>query len=133
MQFEDITDQVIAAAIAVHRELGPGLLESTYRACLFYEIIQRGLRVEREKSLPVVYKGVSLDCGYRVDIIVEDVVLVELKVVEKLAPIHIAQLLTYLKLSGREVGLILNFDVRFLRDGIRRVVLNPPCPPSLRG
>jgi GxxExxY protein len=119
-----ITETIIAGAIEVHRELGPGLLESTYEACLAYELVQRGLKVERQKGLPVKYRGVDLDCGYRIDLLVEDLVIVELKVVEKLERIHEAQLLSYLKLSGVPVGLLLNFNVTELRRGIRRLVNN---------
>jgi GxxExxY protein len=122
----EISGQIVGAAIAVHRELGPGLLESTYKACLLYELVQRGLRVEPEKPMSVVYKGTILDCGYRLDILVERCVIVELKVVERLEPIHAAQLLTYLKLSGHRVGLLINFNVQLLRDGLRRLVLDLP-------
>lgn len=117
-----ITEAVIGAAMAVHRELGPGLLESTYEACLAYELIERGLAVERQKELPVMYRGVKLDCGYRIDLLVEGAVVVELKAVERLEPIHEAQLLSYLKLSGCKVGLLINFNVRVLTHGIRRLV-----------
>ena len=123
-EFQEITGQIIGAAIAVHRALGPGLLESTYEACLAYELMQRGLRVEKQKELPVVYSGVHLDCGYRIDLLVESVVIVELKAVDTLAPIHEAQLLSYLKLSGCKIGLLINFNVEVLKDGIRRRVLN---------
>jgi GxxExxY protein len=119
-----ITEIVIGAAIAVHRALGPGLLESTYEACMFYELNERGLKAERQKALPVTYHGVHLECGYRIDLLVEDQVIVELKAVEKLEPIHEAQLLSYLKLSGSQVGLLINFNVRELRRGIRRLVNN---------
>ncbi len=124
MQFDDCTGEIIGAAMAVHRELGPGLLESTYEACLFYELEQRGLRVEKQRKLPVCYRGVQLDCGYRIDLLVENSVIVELKAVEKLEPIHEAQLLSYLKLSGIKVGLLINFNVEVLKDGIKRRVLN---------
>jgi GxxExxY protein len=117
-----ITESIIGAAIEVHRELGPGLLESTYEACLAYELIERGLRIERQRILPVKYRGVNLDCVYRIDLLVEDFVIVELKVVEKLEAIHEAQLLSYLKLSGAPIGLLLNFNVIELRLGIRRLV-----------
>jgi GxxExxY protein len=119
-----ITDIVISAAIAVHRELGPGLLESAYEACLVYELIQHGLSVERQKSVPVTYRGVKIDCGYRIDLLVEDKVVVELKAVERLEPIHEAQLLSYLKLSGYQIGLLINFNVRMLKQGIKRLVNN---------
>ena len=118
----DVTEVVIGAAIAVHRALGPGLLESTYEACLVYELIERGTAVERQKSLPVTYRGVVIDCGYRIDLLVGNEVIVELKVVERILPIHEAQLLTYLKLSGHRVGLLLNFNVPLMKDGIKRMV-----------
>ena len=117
-----ITETIIGAAIAAHRELGPGLLESAYEACLVYELIEQKLKVERQKGLPVTYRGVQLDCGYRIDLLVENQVVVELKAVESLEPIHEAQLLSYLKLSGCEVGLLINFNVKTLKDGIRRFV-----------
>ena len=117
-----VTDIVIGAAIAVHRELGPGLLESTYEACLVYELAERGVAVERQKSLPVNYRGVRIDCGYRIDLLVGNEVVVELKAVEGVMPIHEAQMLTYLRLSGLHVGLLLNFNVLLMKDGIRRVV-----------
>lgn len=118
----DVTEAIIGAAICVHRELGPGLLESAYEACLAYELTERKLQIERQKGLPVVYRGVELDCGYRIDLLVENQVVVELKAVEILEPIHDAQLLSYLKLSGCEVGLLINFNVKVLKDGIRRFV-----------
>ncbi len=122
-QLNRITEAVIGAAIAVHRELGPGLLESAYEACLAYELAEQGLAVERQKALPVKYRGVKVDCGYRIDLVVEGKVIIELKTVEKLAPIHEAQLLSYLKLSGCKVGLLINFNVKALKNGVRRLVL----------
>ncbi len=119
---EDITGQIIAAAIEVHKELGPGLLESAYEECLCYELGQRGLAFQRQTPLPVAYKGVRLDCGYRLDIVVVERVVLELKSVEKLTDLHKAQLLTYLRLSGKKVGLLLNFNVPVLKDGIVRLV-----------
>ena len=119
-----ITEAIISSAIAVHRELGPGLLESAYEACLTFELIERGFLAERQKALPITYREVSLDCGYRIDLLVENQVIVELKTVESLAPIHEAQLLSYLKLSGCAVGLLINFNVRVLKNGIRRIVYN---------
>jgi GxxExxY protein len=118
-----ITETVIGAAMAVHRELGPGLLESAYQACLACELAGCGLTVEQQKPLPVKYRSVELDCGYRLDLLVEDQVIVELKAVQKFDPIHDAQLLSYLKLSGCKVGLLINFNVRVLKNGIRRFVL----------
>lgn len=120
-KFVEITEAIIGAAIEVHRELGPGLLESAYEECLAYELSLRGLTARRQVELPVIYKRVELDCGYRIDLIVEEAVVVELKAVEKLLPIHEAQILTYLKLSGMSVGLLLNFNVPVLRDGIKRI------------
>ena len=122
-----ITDQIIGAAIEVHRALGPGLLESAYEACLAFELAQRGLKVEPQKPLPVVYKEVHLDCGYRLDLLVENAVIVEIKAVESLAPIHQAQLLSYLRLSGCKVGLLINFNVKILKDGLRRLVNDFPA------
>ena len=119
-----ITESIISAAIAVHRELGPGLLESAYESCLVYELLQQGLTVERQKALPVTYRGVKIDCGYCIDLLVEDAVIVELKAVESIDPIHEAQLLSYLKLSGYQIGLLINFNVRMLKQGIKRLVNN---------
>jgi GxxExxY protein len=119
-----LTEMIIGAAIEVHRHLGPGLLESTYEACLYYELIKLGLRVERQKALPVIYKEVRLDQGYRIDLLVENTVIVELKVVEKISQVHEAQVLSYLKLSGCPAGLLLNFNVKLLKQGIRRFVMN---------
>ena len=116
-----ITEEIIGAAIEVHRTLGPGLLESAYEACLFHELILRGFKVERQKSLPILYKGVKVDAGYRLDLLVNDLVIVELKSVEKLAPIHTAQLLSYLRLSEKKVGLLINFNVKLLKYGIKRL------------
>jgi GxxExxY protein len=121
-----ITEAIIGAAIQVHRALGPGLLESAYEACLEYELAQLGLRVERQKPLPVVYRDVRLDCGYRIDLLVEDSVVVEIKSVDQLAPIHNAQLLSYLRLSGHQLGLLINFNVKMLKNGVRRLVHNLP-------
>ena len=126
MRVNDVTQQVIAAAIDVHRELGPGLLESTYEACLVFELSERGLWVERQKALPVTYKDVRIDCGYRIDLLVEGQVIVELKAVQALDPIHEAQLLSYLKLSGCHVGLLINFNVKLLKAGLRRLVHELP-------
>ncbi len=119
-----ITQQVIGAAMEVHRALGPGLLESAYEACLVHELASRGLRVEPQKPMPVTYKGVHLDVGYRLDVLVEGKVILELKAVEQLLPIHEAQLLSYLRLSGCRLGLLINFNVPVLRQGIRRLVNN---------
>jgi GxxExxY protein len=120
---EDLTHRIIGAAIEVHKQLGPGLLESTYERCLRFELQGRGIVCRTQVELPVVYRGIKLDCGYRVDVLVEERVVVELKAVEKLTPIDEAQLLTYLRLGGFETGLLINFNVLPLRDGIVRRVL----------
>ena len=125
-----LTDQIIGAAIQVHRALGPGLLESAYEACLAYELFERGLAVEKQKTLPVTYRNIKLDTGYRLDLLVEGKVIIEVKAVDKFAPIHSAQLLSYLKLSDCSVGLLINFNVKVLKHGIQRVVNK--YPESLR-
>ncbi len=121
--YTPLTEKIIGAAMEVHRALGPGLLESAYEACLVYELTQRGLKVEQQKPMPLVYKSVRLDCGYRLDLLVENTIIIEIKAVEELHPIHGAQLISYLKLSGCRVGLLINFNVRLLKDGIRRFVV----------
>ena len=122
-QLNALTEEIISAAIAVHHELGPGMLESAYEACLAYELITRGLSVERQKPLPVVYRGQTLDCGYRLDLLVEGVVVVEVKSVERFERVHAAQLLSHLRFSKCKVGLLINFNVKWLvQDGIKRVV-----------
>ena len=118
-----LTEQIIGAAIEVHRHLGPGLLESTYETCLAYELQQLGLSFERQKALPLVYKEIRLDQGYRIDLLVEEKVVVEIKVVDQIAPVHEAQVLSYLKFSRCKVGLLLNFNVKLLKNGIRRFVM----------
>lgn len=118
---DPLTGKIIGAALEVHRTLGPGLLESAYEACLIYELRLRKLSVESQKSMPVFYKDVMLDCGYRVDLIVETQVIVEIKSVNSLVSIHEAQLLSYLKLSDCKVGLLINFNVSLLKEGIRRL------------
>lgn len=125
-QLNALTEQIIGAAMAVHRALGPGLLESAYEACLAFELRDRGLRVEEQKPLPVVYRGVRLDCGYRLDLVVNDCVVVEVKAVEKLTSVHEAQLLSYLRLMDCRVGLLLNFHCMMLKNGIRRIVNDFP-------
>ena len=117
-----ITRRIIGAAIQVHRALGPGLLESAYEACLAYELAQIDLKVERQKELPLHYREVALDCGYRLDLVVEGCVIVEIKAVDDLAPIHQAQLMSYLRFSGLKVGLLINFNVQVLKRGLKRVV-----------
>jgi len=118
-----LTSRVIGLAMEVHRALGPGLLESAYEECLCYELASHGIRFDRQVPLPVIYKSVRLDCAYRLDLAIEDMLVAELKTVERILPVHEAQLLTYLRLSGRTTGLILNFHVAVLKDGIRRLVL----------
>jgi GxxExxY protein len=121
--YREITERIIGAAIEVHKHLGPGLLESTYEVCLCRELEMRGLVFRHQVELPISYKGVLLDAGYRIDILVSELVIVELKSVEVLLPIHEAQLMTYLRLSGKRAGLLINFNVPLLRDGIIRRVL----------
>lgn len=116
-ELNKITEAIIGAAIEVHRHLGPGLLESAYREFLRYELLQRGYTTLQEVPLPLIYKGLKLDCGYRLDLLVNDAVIVEIKSVNDLAPIHDAQLLSYLKISGGKVGLLLNFNVKYLKHG----------------
>jgi len=122
MTENQISEIIIGSAIEVHKALGPGLLESVYRECLFYELVSCGLKVEKEKPLPVVYKDVHLEIGYRMDLLVEDKVVIELKSVEALNDVHTAQVLTYLKLSDCKLGLLINFNVARLSSGIRRLV-----------
>jgi GxxExxY protein len=123
MLHADLTERIIGAAVDVHRELGPGLLESTYEACLAYVLTAEGLHVERQKQLPVHFRGVMIDCGYRIDLVVDQRILIELKAVDELIKVHEAQVLTYLKLSGLRVGLLMNFNVTRLLDGFKRFVL----------
>ena len=120
MEENKITDKIIGFAIEIHRELGPGLLESAYQECLFYELTQAGLYVEKEKPMPVVYKQVKLDHGYRLDLLVENQIVIELKTVETLTNVHTAQILTYLKLGNYKLGLLMNFQVALLKQGIKR-------------
>ncbi len=118
-----LTEMIIAAALDVHNELGPGMLESSYDACLAFELLQRGLSIERQKALPLTYRGQRLDCGYRLDLLVEQAVVVEVKAIERLERVHGAQLLSYLRLAGCKVGLLLNFNVKWLvKEGLKRVV-----------
>ncbi len=118
----ELTETIIGCAIQVHNTLGPGLLESVYEACLAFELLKSDLRVERQKHLPVKYKGTTLDEGFRLDLLVENRIIVELKCVEKILPIHEAQLFTYLKLSNKRVGLLINFYTKLLREGIKRII-----------
>ncbi len=123
MEINDITHEILDAAYKVHSELGPGLLESSYQACLVYELKNKGLEVEVEKPLPLIYKEIKLEYGYRIDILVERAVVIELKTVDAFKDVHIAQVLTYLKLSGCKVGLLINFYTKHLKDGIKRLIL----------
>lgn len=133
----DLTGNIIGAAIAVHRALGPGLLESTYEMCMAIEMELRGLSCERQKAIPLLYRGIAIESAYRADFLVEGRVIVELKAIERLDDIHTAQVLTYLRLSGCKVGLLINFNVPYLRDGLKRIVLNysdpSPRPQRLSG
>ncbi|NLE39496.1 MAG: GxxExxY protein [Pirellulaceae bacterium] len=122
MEHEKLTGRIIDAAMKVHSVLGPGLLESAYEACLLFELHRRDLRAVSQVELPIVYEGVKVNAGYRIDILVEDVVVLELKSVETISPIHQAQLLSYLKLSKKPVGLLMNFNVLHLKDGLKRMV-----------
>ncbi|HIJ39421.1 MAG TPA: GxxExxY protein [Rhodospirillaceae bacterium] len=122
-KFDPLSRKIIGLAIEVHRTLGPGLLESAYEQCLSHELTKNSLGVRRQVAIPVNYKGLHLDCSYRLDILVENSLIVELKAVERLLPIHTAQVLTYLRLTGLKIGLLLNFHTMALRDGIRRIVL----------
>jgi GxxExxY protein len=122
-ELNSLTEKIIGAAIEVHRHLGPGLLEAAYETCLAYELERLDLKVERQKALPLVYKEIHLDQGYRLDLLVEQQVIVELKVVEQIAPVHEAQILSYLKFSGCKIGLLINFNVKLLKEGIRRFIM----------
>ncbi len=123
MNINQITSQIIGSAIEVHRILGPGLLESAYEECLVSELKKSGLKTERQKPVPIIYKEIKLKCGYRMDILVEEIIVVELKSVDQLAAIHDAQILSYLKFSNKKVGLLINFNVTLLKNGIRRFIL----------
>jgi GxxExxY protein len=124
MRINDISGQIVDASIQVHRELGPGLLESAYEACLAYELKKRGLKAFTQVGLPVIYDEVKLDVGYRIDLLVEDCIIVELKAVEHVLPLHEAQLITYLKLADKRLGLLINFNVLRVKDGIKRFANN---------
>jgi GxxExxY protein len=123
METDFLTNEILACAFRVHSSLGPGLLESAYQACLKYELIKQGLSVEAEKVVPLVYEEITLDCGYRIDLLVDKKVIIELKTVEKFTDVHLAQLLTYLRLANLKTGLLLNFNTKSLKNGIKRVVL----------
>jgi GxxExxY protein len=122
VEINQVSGAIINAAMKVHSALGPGLLESAYEACLIYELRKGGFNVKSQVHLPVLYDGVKIDAGYRIDLLVEDIVIVELKTVERIMPVHQAQLLSYLKLSGKRAGLLINFHVPHLRDGIKRLM-----------
>ena len=121
MEINQLTEKILHSAYTVHTALGPGLLESAYEECLYYELKQAGLKVEKQKALPLVYKEVKLDAGYRIDLLVESSVVIEIKSIEAFTDVHIAQVLTYLKLSGCKIGLLLNFNVTSLKNGIKRL------------
>jgi GxxExxY protein len=123
MELNDLTREIIGAAIEVHKQLGPGMLESAYEECLSYELRSRGLSVERQKPVPVVYKEVKLECGYRIDLLINDTVVLELKSVDALARVHEAQILTYMRFAKKSIGLLMNFNVTALKNGIKRYVL----------
>lgn len=120
METNEITEKIIGCAIEVHKKLGPGLLESAYEECLSFELEKAGLLIKRQQPTPVVYKDIKLDCGYRIDILVENMVVIELKVVDEFNPVHFAQILTYMKFANKKTGLLINFNVTVLKNGIRR-------------
>ena len=126
MQIEQLAKEIVDAAFKVHSQLGPGLLESAYESCLIFELQKRGLAVESQVSQPVIYESLKIDAGYRLDLLVENQIIIELKAVEQLLPIHKAQLLTYLKLSQKTLGFLINFNSPLIKDGIKRIVLNHP-------
>ena len=123
MEFESLSKDVIGAAIEVHKHLGPGLLESAYEECFSFELVQKGYKIERQKPIPVVYKEIKLDCGCRIDILVEDKLVLELKSIDCFNPVHEAQILTYMKFAQKKIGLLINFNVTLLKNGIKRYVL----------
>lgn len=123
-QLDQLTESIIGAAITVHRELGPGLLESAYEKCIAYELMSLGFDVQCQKPLPINYRGLQIDCSYRLDLLIDDSVILELKAVERLQPIHEAQLLSYLKMADKKVGLLINFHSMRVKDGIKRIVNN---------
>ena len=122
MDENELSNKVIGLAIKVHKALGPGLLESAYEECLYYELDKAGLNVEKQKPMPLIYENVKLECGYRIDLMVENKLVIEIKSVEALNDVHLAQILTYLKLSDCKLGLLINFNVALLKDGIKRVI-----------
>ena len=123
LEYEELTEKIWAVPIEVHKTLGPGLLESAYEQCYCHELSLRGISFERQMECPVIYKGIKLDCGFRIDILVEGIVILELKVVEKLTAVHEAQLMTYMKLANKKVGFLINFNTTLIKDGIKRRIL----------
>ncbi len=123
MTFEKLSGEIIGSAIEVHKILGPGLLESAYEECLAYELRKKRITYERQKEIPIVYKELSIECGYRIDLLVENSIIVELKSVEKFAPVHTAQIITYMRLANIKTGLLINFNVTVLKNGLKRFVL----------
>ena len=123
MEMNELTERVIGCAIEVHKTLGPGLLESAYQQCLFYELREQGIWVEKEISLPIIYKEIKIDHGYRIDLLVENRVVIELKTVEKLTDVHTAQILTYMRLGEYSIGLLINFNTKLLKDGLKRFII----------
>ena len=124
MSKDELTREIIGLAIRVHSTLGPGLLENVYKECLYYKLIQQGFKVEKEKGIPVIFEEIKLDCGYRIDLLIENEIVVELKSVETLNNVHVAQTLTYMKLGKYKVGLLINFNVYRLKDGIKRLIMD---------
>jgi len=122
MEFEDITEKIIKCAMEVHTSLGPGLLENTYKECLYHKLKTAGFHIEKEKPLPLIFEGIKLECGYRIDLLVNNKIVIEIKSIKKLQDIHMAQMLTYMKLGNFKVGLLLNYNVLSLKDGIKRIV-----------
>ena len=120
MEINELTEKIIGCAIEVHKILGPGLLESAYEECLAFELKNKGLHIERQKAVPVVYKDIKIDCGYRIDILVENLVVLELKTVDAFNPVHEAQILTYMKFAEKKIGLLINFNVTLLKNGLKR-------------
>ncbi|NSW94259.1 MAG: GxxExxY protein [Bacteroidales bacterium] len=123
MEINKITHEILDSAYKVHTSLGPGLLESAYKACLAYELRKKGMKVEEEKDVPLIYEEIKLDCGYRMDLLVEDQVIIELKTVDSFSDVHFAQILTYLRLSNKKIGLLINFNIKSLKEGIKRFIL----------
>ena len=133
MSINDLTGKIIGSAIEVHKALGPGLLESTYELCLCYELGLRNISYEKQKELYIEYKGINLDCGYRLDLLVDNKVIIEIKACKSIERIHEAQLLTYLKLTGIKIGLLINFNVPILKEGIKRIINGPPTKEGIEG